>query len=288
MISTHNQNKIENRSQYVDYAMDLEKEPVEIAKGIYWVGYSITSGELNCNPYLVIEGDEAVLIDGGSRDEFSKVMLKILRTGIVPAQIKRLIYHHYDPDLCGSLPQFEAIINSDSLKIISHEENNLFINYYSRRTEKIDFRDLDNHYDFATGRRLEFYPTPFCHQPGSFVTYDKLTKTLFTSDLFGSYDENWSLFLKLNKECNECLDTNKCPNNVPKCPIDSIKKFHQKVMASNLAVEYTMNLLESLDIECIAPQHGSVIPRKEDVQTIIKHLKRVKNVGIEYFLYGEG
>jgi flavorubredoxin len=30
-------------------------------------------------------------------------MLKILRTGLKPAQIKRLIYHHYDPDLCGSL-----------------------------------------------------------------------------------------------------------------------------------------------------------------------------------------
>lgn len=157
----------------------LEKEPVYIAEGIYWVGYYDENRGLHCNPYLVIEGDEAVLIDGGNRDDFSTVMLKILRTGIAPSQITRLIYQHYDPDLCGSLPQLEAIINNPALRIISHTESNVFIHYYSAKTEKLDFRDLGGHFDFATGRRLEFYATPFCHQPGSFVTYDTKTKTLF-------------------------------------------------------------------------------------------------------------
>lgn len=60
----------------------LEKEPVSIADGIYWVGYSDDNRGLHCNPYLIIEGDEAVLIDGGNRDDFSTVMLKILRTGL--------------------------------------------------------------------------------------------------------------------------------------------------------------------------------------------------------------
>jgi glyoxylase-like metal-dependent hydrolase (beta-lactamase superfamily II) len=114
----------------------LDMEPVNIAEGIYWVGYSDDNRGLHCNPYLIIEGDEAVLIDGGNRDDFSTVMLKILRTGIAPSQITRLIYQHYDPDLCGSLPQLEAIINSHALRIISHTENNVFIHYYSAKTEK--------------------------------------------------------------------------------------------------------------------------------------------------------
>ena len=74
---------------------------------------------------MIREGDEAVLIDGGNRDDFSAVMLKILRTGLQPAQIKRLIYQHYDPDLCGNLPQLEALINTKELRIISHAENNV-------------------------------------------------------------------------------------------------------------------------------------------------------------------
>jgi hypothetical protein len=55
---------------------DLEREPVSIAEGIYWVGYSDKNRGLHCNPYLIIEGDEAVLIDGGNRDDFSTVRHK--------------------------------------------------------------------------------------------------------------------------------------------------------------------------------------------------------------------
>ncbi len=116
---------------------NLEKEPVKIADGIYWVGYSDNNAGLHCNPYLIIEGEEAVLIDGGSRDDFSNVMLKILRTGIEPSQIIRLIYQHYDPDLCSSLPQMESIINHDNLRIISHDDNNLFIHYYSAKQRNL-------------------------------------------------------------------------------------------------------------------------------------------------------
>lgn len=269
------------------YADELDKEPVEFAQGIYWVGYSEDKSGLHCNPYLIVEGDEVVLIDGGSRDGFSNVMLKILRTGVEPSQISRLIYHHYDPDLCGSLPQLESIINNDKLKIISHSDNNIFINYYSSKTKKLDFRQLNNHYDFATGRRLEFYGTPFCHQPGSFVTYDKLTKTLFSSDLFGSFDNQWSLFLDLDSECIECIDVNNCSQNSSMCPVKDIITFHQRVMSSNLASANTLNLIETLDIECIAPQHGSIIKSKAQAKAIIRHLKSIKNVGIEYLLLGE-
>ena len=76
--------------------LDLEKSPVEISEGIYWVGYTDDNAGLHCNPYLIIENDEAVLIDGGNRDDFSTVMLKILRTGLDPCRISRLIYQHYD------------------------------------------------------------------------------------------------------------------------------------------------------------------------------------------------
>ncbi|NLN56315.1 MAG: MBL fold metallo-hydrolase [Clostridiales bacterium] len=265
----------------------LEKEPINFAEGIYWVGYSDENRGLHCNPYLISEGDEAVLIDGGNRDDFSTVMLKILRTGLQPSQINRLIYQHYDPDLCGSLPQLEAIINNDALRIISHKENNVFIHYYSAKTEKLDFRELDNRFEFKTGRRLEFYPIPYCHHPGSFVTYDVKTKTLFTSDLFGSFDTRWKLTLDLDESCRECNDLDKCPLSSNKCPLSGIVKFHQRIMTSNRALENTLNIVEKLDIDRIAPQHGSIIASKEDVNAIIRLLRKVKNVGIDYFLSEE-
>ena len=268
--------------RHMDQTEQQNLNPIEIADGIYWLGYSYGSSSLHCNPYLIVEGDEAVLVDGGSRDDFSYVMLKILRTGLRPAQIKRLIYHHYDPDLCGNLPQMEAMINTPELHIISHAENNVFIHYYSKKTPKIDYRSINNEFVFESGRRLAFYGTPFCHAPGSFVTYDTKTKTLFSSDLFGSYDTEWALFTDLNPACEICYANQICPVTGKACPLYPIGQFHQHIMTSNAALIHALDVMEALDIERIAPQHGSILSGKQQVQLALHYLRRLGDVGIDY------
>lgn len=259
-------------------------EPIEIAEGIYWVGYLDTNTGLHCNPYLIVDGDEAVIIDGGSRDEFSTVMLKILRVGVDPKRISRLIYQHYDPDLCGNLIHFEAIIGSKNLKIISHRENNIFIHYYSSKTPKQCILTLGRSFEFSSGRRLEFIETPYAHAPGNFITYDTKTKTLFTSDIFGSYDNSWSLYLSLFEECKNCTPKEVCPVSGRKCAIAGILKFHKRTMPSKKALNYALERIEETDYKLIAPQHGSIITTDDEVKTLINHLKGLEHVGIDYYL----
>ena len=266
----------------MDATEELNLNPVEIADGIFWLGYSNNNLGLHCNPYLIREGDEAVLIDGGSRDDFSYVMLKILRTGLRPSQITRLIYHHYDPDLCGNLPQLESIIRSDELRIISHAESNVFIHYYSKKTPKLDYREIGGEFVFQTGRRLTFHGTPFCHSPGSFMSYDTKTKTLFSSDLFGSYDVSWQLYLELNDDCHECHAQSICPRTGGKCPLYGIDQFHKRIMPSTAALKYALDVIEPLEIERIAPQHGSILKNKQDARTVISFLRNMGDVGIDY------
>lgn len=56
------QKKVSNlNSAHIDYG-----NTVEIAAGIYWVGYYDPQSGLHCNPYLIIDGDEALVIDCGS------------------------------------------------------------------------------------------------------------------------------------------------------------------------------------------------------------------------------
>jgi flavorubredoxin len=113
-------------SSPIEYDIDLESS-IEIAEGIYWIGFYDQQAGLHCNPYLIVDNDEAIVIDGGSRPDFATVMLKILQTGIIPDQIIALLYQHYDPDLCGSIPNFEDIIKRDDLRIISDSANLMFI-----------------------------------------------------------------------------------------------------------------------------------------------------------------
>lgn len=262
---------------------DLNLNPVELAAGVYWLGYSDTNVGLHCNPYLVREGDEAVLIDGGSRDDFSHVMLKVLRTGLKPSQIKRLIYQHYDPDLCGNLPQMEEIINTSELRIISHMENNVFIHYYSAKTQKLDYHVLNSEFVFQTGRRLTFHGTPFCHSPGSFITLDTKTKTLFSSDLFGSYDANWQLYLEMDEHCGGCALERICSYTGKKCPLYGIDQFHKRIMTSKKALDHALDVIEALDFARIAPQHGSIIRTRKEADQVIRHLRSIEWVGFEYF-----
>lgn len=257
------------------------EEPLEIAEGIYWVGFVDRENSLHCNPYLIIEGEEAVLIDGGSRPEFSTVMMKVLQTGINPSSIVRLIYQHYDPDLCGSIPNLEEIIGNKELKIISQTENNVFIKHYGVKSPLLSINSMNKEFIFKTGRKLLFYNTPYSHSAGSFITFDEKTGTLFTSDILGSYDMDWELFLNISEDCRACNDYNQCPTGTKNCPIRGILLFHKKIMTSTKALRYSLNIIKSIPAKHVVPQHGSVIHNKEDILFLIEKLEECTEIGID-------
>ncbi|MCL1848658.1 MAG: MBL fold metallo-hydrolase [Clostridiales bacterium] len=259
-------------------------EYVEIAEGVYWVGFADKEAGLHCNPYLIVDHDEAVLIDSGSRNDFGTVMLKILRTGTDPRHIKRLIYQHYDPDLCGNIPHMEALINHNELKILSHKENNTFIDYYSTKSLRECIEDLGLTFRFASGRELQFILTPYAHSAGSFVTYDTRTKVLFSSDLFGSYDADWSLYSPICESCAGCTPEALCPVTGKSCQIIGMWDFHKVIMTSTKALRYALSQIEKLDISLIAPQHGSLLYTPEIQSIAIKRLQALEGIGIDHFI----
>ena len=260
--------------------IDLERS-VEIAEGVYWVGYYDEQAGLHCNPYLIVDNDEALVIDGGSRPDFATVMMKILQTGIAPNQIKGLLYQHYDPDLCGSIPNFEDIIKRDDLKIISDSANLMFIRHYSVSTRLLPISRIDFQYEFSSGRTLQFVKTPYSHSGGSFVTFDAQSGILFSSDLFGSLGLEWELFLRLRPECMDCFQLSNCPTKRTICPINDILNFHKTVMPSAKALKYALEQISEIPFSIIAPQHGSIIDDRQTIRYVFEQLINLSDVGID-------
>ena len=258
--------------------------PVLIADGVFWVGFCDRLSGLHCNPYLIVDQGEAVLIDGGSRPDFPVVMMKILQTGILPDAIKALIFQHYDPDLCGSVTNFEDIIANPNLKIISAQENEMFIRHYSCSTPLTNLEQLNYRYTFTSGRELYFVKTPYAHAPGSFVTFDKNSGVLFSSDLFGSYDQEWDLFVDIPPECLDCSSFEKCPRQLRHCFIPGILNFHKANMPCVAALRLALEKISEIDFKMIAPQHGGVIKTKDGINTLISHLKKMNDIGIDGIL----
>lgn len=253
---------------------------IKVAEGIYWIGSKDGKNGILANPYLIIDNDEAIVLDGGSRPDFSTVMLKILQTGIKPHNISKLIYHHYDPDLCGSMPHFEEMINREDLEIISHKYNNSFIKHYGTRSTLHCIDDLGRKLVMRSGRELQFIKTPYSHSPGSFMTWDVKTKTLFTSDIFGSYASTSGLFLDVDHRCQDCSTYESCPLDKT-CFMVGISHFHQLIMTSDKALKYALDQVEALPVERILPQHGNVIEGRKNVKLVLSKLKLVPRIGID-------
>ncbi len=259
-------------------------DPQEIAPGVWWVGFWDSQAKLNCHPYLVVDGEEAVLIDGGSRPDFPTVMLKILKTGIAPRQIRALIYSHFDPDLCGSLPNLEDMVQREDLELISAQPNHMFLRHYLSKSKFRGLSELGFVFRFSSGRELRLVPTPFAHSAGSFVTFDPQSGVLFTSDLCGSAASLEKLFVRLPEECRKCGAKGSCVRSGEECYLKGIARFQKCLMPSEEALRHAVRQMRALHFKILAPQHGSIIPDPEDGAVVLDLLENLEGVGIDGIL----
>lgn len=209
----------------------------QIAPGIYWVGGGEPYGGLCCNPYLLVDEDEAVLIDPGSVLDFEDVWANIC--SIIPVEkIKYVILHHQDPDFCASVPLFEQ--KGLDFIIVTHWRTQTLVRYYGIRSSYYIVNEHEYKLQLKSGRVLNFVPTPYLHFPGAIATYDRHSRTLFSSDLFGAFSSEWSLYAGQDY-------------------MEKMKAFHEHYMPSNDILRPVMEVLQTMDIAMIAPQHGSII-----------------------------
>lgn len=224
---------------------------VEIADGVYWVGFYSEEDSLHCNPYLIKTAQNAIIIDPGSVPDFPIVARKVFSI-VQPQSIDTIILQHQDPDLCAGVPIFEDMRNDYNHTIISEIRAAYLIKHYGVKGKLHMVTPDNNKFVTADGRELEFLTTPFAHFAGAIMTYDKKSKVLFTSDILGGLGQNWELF-----HTEEALA--------------NMKKFLTLYMPSNLALRYALLKIQSVDAEIIAPQHGQII-RKDQLPAIIDAL----------------
>lgn len=237
--------------------MSTVTKDIEISEGIYWVGVHDRDNGLNCNPYLLVDKDEAVLFDPGSVLDFTYVYEKVNR--LVPLEkIKYVVLHHQDPDLCSSVPLLES--KGANFKVVTHWRTQTLVRYYGIKSEYYLVNENNYSLTLKSGRKIDFVQTPYLHFPGSIVSYDRNSKTLFSSDLFGAFSNNWSLYAGDDY-------------------VEKMKTFHEHYMPSNEILRSVMEMLLSMDINLIAPQHGSIINKEID-----KYIKALRDLECGIFI----
>ena len=241
-----------------------DREEAVLIRGtndIYWVGFADEKSGFSNNPYLIVDGEEAILIDPGSRlpQHYNTVKRKV-ESVIDLKKIKYLIVNHQDPDLCASLPLFAEIVNPD-VKIIAQLRTSLFIPYYGVTTEIIPVDDGDT-LTLSSGRTLTFLTTPYVHFAGAMVVHDDKTKTLFSSDIFGAFSINWTLYADENEYY-----------------VEAFKAFTEPYIGCKDPLLSALEKVSQFPIDRICPQHGSVIDKD-----IGKYIEVAKNLEVGTWL----
>ena len=208
--------------------------PVKLNENVYWVGCG-ESKLLSQNVYLFKDEDVGVLIDPAWTQR--ECMLKKSSEVMDLSNIKYVIIQNYEPDTAKMLEKLKKLI--PDITIVTHWKIALFLNKFDLG---MNVYVIDEHEWKLKlkNKTLEFIFTPFNYFAGSFCTYDKENKTLFSCELFSAVKNKFQLFV--DKE------------NVY---LYSLKMFHQLY----LPVEYMQEGIKEIpnDVDLIAPKYGSVL-----------------------------
>ncbi len=237
-----------------DVAVDTS-EAVELAPRVWWVGSMLPHDRFQCHVYLVEQGDQSVLIDPGSALITDEVIRKV--DSIVGlANVRWLVCSHADPDIIGALPALVAKGLHPEAAIVTYWRDAALIVHSGTQ---LPFWLIEDH-DWRLAledRTLQFIFTPYLHFAGAFCTFDETSGTLFSSDLFGGFTDDHSLFAS------------------SMAYFEAIRAFHEHYMPSREILAHAMQELRNLPMKQIAPQHGQVVPLNL-IAPIMEKLERLE------------
>ncbi|MHA1210891.1 MAG: MBL fold metallo-hydrolase [Candidatus Heimdallarchaeota archaeon] len=230
---------------------------IEIRPGIWWIGWPDYKAGFSNNPYLIIDGNEVIVIDPGSAmDEHWAIVKRKIESIVSLNKITMIIATHQDPDLCAAIPLIEKELGVNNFELVTTDRTSLLLPYYNIRTEITIIEDGDRMEIGDSGRELLFITSPYLHFPGAFTIYDTKEKILFSSDIFAAFSIDWNLY------ANEFY-------------IEAIKSFAEPYLSDNRHIRNFLKKLEQIEIDVICPQHGSII-LKDKIPEMLEVMKNLE------------
>jgi flavorubredoxin len=227
-------------------------QPIELAKGIYWVGaidwltrdfhgYSTNRGT-TYNAYLIVD-EKVTLIDTVKAGYRGDLMHRI-RNIIDPKKIDYIVVNHVEMDHSGSLPQVIKDIEPEKV-ICSKMGHKALLKHFHQ--EDWPYHIVTPGEEMSLGKNtISFLETRMLHWPDSMFTYLKEEQILFSSDAFG---EHLATSERFDDEVNQdvlMFEATKYYANILTLYSPLVKKLIAKVAEMNLP------------IKMIAPDHGVI------------------------------
>ncbi|RKY96561.1 MAG: FprA family A-type flavoprotein [Candidatus Hydrothermota bacterium] len=193
------------------------------------------------NAYIVLGSEKTALIDTVDPTKEKELLRNLKEAGI--EKIDYVIANHAEQDHSGAIPTI--LEKYPGAKVVTNAKCKAFLMDLLHVPEE-KFIVIEEGESLSLGdRTLEFYMTPWVHWPETMVTYLREDKILFTCDFFGSHFASSELYANEDARVLE----------------DAKRYYAEIMMPFRTNIKKNIEKVEKLDIEIIAPSHGTVYRR---------------------------
>lgn len=244
-------------------------QPVEIKKDIFWVGivdfdhrdfhgYSRCPDGTTCNAYLV-KDTKSVLVDTVSEGHAGGLLCRLAKV-MPPEKVDYIICNHMELDHQGVLEEIVERIRPEKI-FVSQMGLKSLAGYFANNNWPVvgvksgDVLDLGN-------RKIIFQETRMLHWPDSMVSYIPQEKLLLSNDIFGQNIASTERFVDTYDNEAEF--------------VHRIKEYYYNIVLPYSAVTLkALPIVEKLDIDMIAPDHGLIHRGEKAVKFIVDMYRKL-------------
>ena len=204
----------------------------------------VTGEGIGSNQFVIIDGEHMALLDPGGELTYTPLTIELSRILDI-SKLDYVLASHQDPDIITSLPrwlihtQCRVVTSRLWARFLPH----LASSFQTSRMKADVFGRLIEVPD--NGMRLPFgggeivvLPAHFLHSVGNLHFYDPVSRILFSGDMGAS----------VGGRAGEVQDFDS--------HVELMEGFHRRYMASKKICQLWANMVRSLDVSMIVPQHG--------------------------------
>ncbi|MCE5279139.1 MAG: FprA family A-type flavoprotein [Planctomycetaceae bacterium] len=237
-------------------------EAIRVSDHVYWVG-AIDWELRNFHGYLTTRGTtyNAFLLMGESitlvdtvKAPFRQEMLTRIASVVDPARIETIISNHSEMDHSGCLPQI--IEQLKPKRVLASQQGAKALEAHFRIGSRIEPVAEGQTVNLG-GLDVTFVETRLCHWPDSMFSYLHQDRVLFSQDGFGMHLATSEMFADQVERWLLDHEADKYFANILLPLANFINKTLDKVGKLNLP------------LDVIAPDHGPIYRRKQDIEHIV-------------------
>lgn len=224
---------------------------------------------VQANQFLIVSDGEGAMIDPSGNLIHNALVLGMHKY-LPKRELKYLFASHQDPDIIGSLDKW---LFSTDCKLYVSKLWARFVPHFCNlnRAEGRIVGIPDEGMPIALRDTIiHAVPAHFLHAEGNFQFYDSKAKILFSGDMGASMVDADDIAAPITTaaEFQQHLST--------------MQGFHKRYMVSNKVCRFWANMVRTMDVDMLVPQHGRYFKGPEAINAFLNWIENLQ-CGIDLF-----